>query len=225
MLEFSWLDGMERKGSWLLLAIGEKSLIKCHLTLFLNSPLKANWFSGFPSGTLYILNQSSVACRNPGLSLRTSSMSVNEGLAEIGHHHTNNYRCTRERSRTVEVFSLWVLHIYNDDFPVGFSFVYERQSPQHLHTDDLPSRANLHANTSELRYLSPIALMERDSQMTNNKVDKTLQRAKQNIDNYRNAHDFQDVKFIKSNYQYLCFNLFGIWCWFNFIYYFILLIY
>lgn len=48
---------------------------KGDLTLPLNSPLKANWFSGFPSGTLYLLNQSTVASKYPGFILLTSSMS------------------------------------------------------------------------------------------------------------------------------------------------------
>lgn len=43
-------------------------------TLSLKTPLKANWFSGLPSGTLYRLNQSTVASRYPGLFCRTSSM-------------------------------------------------------------------------------------------------------------------------------------------------------
>lgn len=30
------------------------------------SPLKANWFSGLPSGILYILNHSTVAFNKPG---------------------------------------------------------------------------------------------------------------------------------------------------------------
>lgn len=45
-------------------------------TLSLNSPLKANWFSGFPSGTLYLLNQSTVASKYPGFSLLTSLIST-----------------------------------------------------------------------------------------------------------------------------------------------------
>lgn len=47
-----------------------------NVTLSLKSPLKANWFSGFPSGTLYRLNQSTVASRYPGLFRRTSSISA-----------------------------------------------------------------------------------------------------------------------------------------------------
>lgn len=66
-----------------LLAVRKKSLINvvwmvALFTLFLNSPSKANWFSGLPSGTLYIRNQSSVACRYPGFSLRTSSISASD---------------------------------------------------------------------------------------------------------------------------------------------------
>lgn len=52
----------------------EQKFRRC--TLSLNSPLKANWFSGFPSGTLYLLNQSTVASRYPGLSRLTSSISA-----------------------------------------------------------------------------------------------------------------------------------------------------
>lgn len=52
------------------------NIFKNEDTLSLNSPLKANWFSGFPSGTLYLLNQSSVASRYPGLSRLTSSISA-----------------------------------------------------------------------------------------------------------------------------------------------------
>lgn len=51
-------------------------------TLSLNSPLKANWFSGFPSGTLYRLNQSTVASRYPGLFRRTSSISASHQQEE-----------------------------------------------------------------------------------------------------------------------------------------------
>lgn len=45
-------------------------------TLSLNSPLNANWFWGFPSGTLYLLNQSTVASRYPGLSRLISLISA-----------------------------------------------------------------------------------------------------------------------------------------------------
>lgn len=42
----------------------------------MNSPSNANWFSGLPSGTLYRLNQSTVASRYPGFSRLTSSIST-----------------------------------------------------------------------------------------------------------------------------------------------------
>lgn len=51
-------------------------------TLSLKSPLKANWFSGLPSGTLYRLNQSTVASRYPGLFCLTSSMSTSHQWEE-----------------------------------------------------------------------------------------------------------------------------------------------
>lgn len=51
-----------------------------NLTLSLNSPLNPNWFSGFPSGTLYFLNHSTVASKWPGRLFRTSS--IPEGRRE-----------------------------------------------------------------------------------------------------------------------------------------------
>lgn len=54
-------------------------------TLSLNSPLKANWFSGFPSGTLYLLNQSTVASRYPGFSRLTSSISATNKQERTSH--------------------------------------------------------------------------------------------------------------------------------------------
>lgn len=41
----------------------KKQVLLSIATLSLNSSLNPNWFSGFPSGTLYFLNHSTVASR------------------------------------------------------------------------------------------------------------------------------------------------------------------
>ncbi len=120
-------------------------------TLSLNSPSKANWFSGFPSGTLYLLNQSKVASRYPGLSRLTSSISATNQQQRRPEAIQNNWwHLFQQRQqlllqviRTVIVGGFGVLSIDHDDLPVCFTLINQSQSSQHLHFDYFSSRAHL----------------------------------------------------------------------------------
>lgn len=114
-----------------------------YCTLSLNSPLKANWFSGFPSGTLYLLNQSTVASRYPGFSRLTSSISAKTHHGETLHFWHHKQTCVFQAAPTVKISGFWVLSIDYDDLPVCFPLINQSQSPQHLHFDDFSSRAHL----------------------------------------------------------------------------------
>lgn len=111
-------------------------------TLSLNSPLKANWFSGFPSGTLYLLNQSTVASRYPGFSRLTSSISATHRHPEVPNHSYISQLLLRA-TPTVKAGGFRVFSIDHNDFPVCFSLIDQSQSPQHLNFDYLSSRTHL----------------------------------------------------------------------------------
>lgn len=117
-----------------------------HFTLFLNSPLNANWFSGFPSGILYILNQSTVASRYPGLSLLTSSISVKKKwwhAARAGNRVPGKFRLKFLQKLTIKVCSFRILNINHNHFPVCFFFIYQCKNSQHFHPDDFSTWADL----------------------------------------------------------------------------------
>lgn len=115
-------------------------------TLSLNSPLKANWFSGFPSGTLYRLNQSTVASRYPGFSRLTSSIPATHRHPDVQDHSYTSPQRRRLLLRvtpTVKAGGFRVFSIDHNDFPVCFSLIDQSQSPQHLNFDHFSSRTHL----------------------------------------------------------------------------------
>lgn len=119
-------------------------------TLSLKAPLKANWFSGLPSGTLYRLNQSTVASRYPGLFRLTSSMSAShqreEKTLKMGKSLRIRWSFLQLRwglFPTVIVVGIRVGSVDHDDLPVSFSLIDQSQCSQHLHFDYFPTKAHL----------------------------------------------------------------------------------
>lgn len=119
-------------------------------TLSLKTPLKANWFSGLPSGTLYRLNQSTVASRYPGLFCRTSSMPAShqreENTLKVGNGLCICWSFLRLLGGlfpTVIVVGIGVVSIDHNDLPVSFCLIDQSQCSQHLHFDYFPTRAHL----------------------------------------------------------------------------------
>lgn len=95
--------------------------INQYLTLFLQSPSKANSLAGLPSGILYILNQCRVAWIKPGICFSTSSISV-----------TSN----RERERELVKFML-ISHQISPTL-----FFYHSTCRQEDHVNQWPGPSN-----------------------------------------------------------------------------------